>query len=194
MVSAFIRKGICIAIDPMNRGGPGYNACAILLNNEFERVYNKNDFSFGVKILNLYMLYGGTNWGNLGFAYGYTSYDYGGAIKEDRSIWREKYPELKLEANFLAASPAYLIAEPHNQTNHSEYANTNDLTVTALTTKTTSFWIVRQTNWTLTSILDYKLHVPTTAGNLTIPQLGGNLMLNGRDSKVRKGLRVPSLY
>lgn len=47
-------------------GGYGFNNCAILLNNEFERVFYKNDFSFGVAFLNLYMTYGGTNWGNLG--------------------------------------------------------------------------------------------------------------------------------
>lgn len=28
----------------------------MFLNAEFERVFNKNDFSFGVKILNLYMV------------------------------------------------------------------------------------------------------------------------------------------
>lgn len=32
---------------------------------------------------------------------GYTSYDYGSAISENREITREKYSELKLEANFL---------------------------------------------------------------------------------------------
>ena len=52
------------AFDPW--GGPGFNNCAILVNNEFERVFYKNDFSFGVTILNLYMVFGGTNWGNLG--------------------------------------------------------------------------------------------------------------------------------
>ncbi|GKZ39815.1 hypothetical protein AbraIFM66950_001273 [Aspergillus brasiliensis] len=164
--------------------GPGYNACAVLLNNEFERVFYKNDYSFGVKIFNVYMAFGGTNWGNLGFPEGYTSYDYGAAIKEDRSVWREKYSELKLQANFLAVSPAYLVAEPHNQTNQSQYANTNDLTVTAVTTNSTKFWVVRQTDYTSTQILNYQLHLPTSAGNLTIPYLGGSLTLNGRDSKI----------
>jgi hypothetical protein len=32
---------------------------------------------------------------------GYTSYDYGASITENREIYREKYSELKLEANFL---------------------------------------------------------------------------------------------
>jgi hypothetical protein len=41
---------------------------------------------------------------------GYTSYDYGASIAENREIYREKYSELKLEANFLKVSPAYLTA------------------------------------------------------------------------------------
>ena len=47
-------------------GGPGFAKCTALLNEQFERVFYKNDFSFGVTIFNIYMTYGGTNWGNLG--------------------------------------------------------------------------------------------------------------------------------
>ena len=39
--------------------------CAELLDSEFERVFYRNDHSFSVAILNLYMILGGTNWGNL---------------------------------------------------------------------------------------------------------------------------------
>ena len=38
------------------RGGATFENCAILLNNEFERVFYKNDYSFGVTIFNLYMV------------------------------------------------------------------------------------------------------------------------------------------
>lgn len=37
-------------------GGLGFDACSRLANHEFERVFYKNDFSFGVAILNLYMV------------------------------------------------------------------------------------------------------------------------------------------
>jgi hypothetical protein len=47
-------------------GGPGFGKCEVLLNAEFQRVFYKNDFSFGVTIFSIYMTYGGTNWGNLG--------------------------------------------------------------------------------------------------------------------------------
>jgi hypothetical protein len=35
---------------------------------EFERVFYKNNFASGIGIFSVYMIYGGTNWGNLGFA------------------------------------------------------------------------------------------------------------------------------
>lgn len=55
-------------------GGPGFAKCLTLVNEQYERVFYKNDFSFLVTIINYYMTYGGTNWGNLGHPGGYTSY------------------------------------------------------------------------------------------------------------------------
>jgi hypothetical protein len=78
------------------------------LNHEFERVFYKNNFAAATGLLNIYMIFGGTNWGNLGHAGGYTSYDYGAAISEDRTLTREKFSELKLEAQFLKVTPAFL--------------------------------------------------------------------------------------
>lgn len=43
-------------------GGLGFAKCAELTGPEFERVFYKNDFSFGVTIFNIYMTFGGTNW------------------------------------------------------------------------------------------------------------------------------------
>lgn len=46
-------------------GGSGFDKCTALLNEQFERVFYKNDFSFGVTVFNIYMTFGGTNWGNV---------------------------------------------------------------------------------------------------------------------------------
>lgn len=166
-------------------GGTGLDNCAELLNHEFERVFNKNDLSFGVKILNLYMIFGGTNWGNLGHPIGYTSYDYGASIAEDRTTTREKYRELKLEANFLKVSPAYLSAIPGNKTNaNGSYTGSGALAVTALVGNPTNFYVVRHAAYYSLESTDYQLTVPTSAGVVTIPQLGGQLTLHGRDSKI----------
>ena len=57
-------------------GGYGYNDTALRVGAEYERVFYKNYYSFGVKIFSVYMTAGGTNWGNMGYPQGYTSYDY----------------------------------------------------------------------------------------------------------------------
>ena len=131
------------------------------------------------------MTYGGTNWGNLGQSGGYTSYDYGAAISEDRTIFREKYHEAKLIAQFMVSSPAYLTAVPANLTN-SSYASTSAITTTLIFGDVTNFYVVRNSDFTTLASTPFKFTVSTkAAGNVTIPQLGGTLTLNGRDSKTR---------
>ncbi|KAL4914908.1 putative beta-galactosidase A [Aspergillus aurantiobrunneus] len=170
------------AFDPW--GGSGFEKCAALTGYEFERVFHKNTFSFGVAILGLYMTFGGTNWGNLGHPGGYTSYDYGSPIMETREITREKYSELKLLGNFIKSSPSYLLASPGALTN-TTYTNTAELTVTPLIGNDTgSFFVLRHSDYSSQGSTPYKLRLPTSAGQLMVPQLGGSLVLNGRDSKV----------
>lgn len=99
---------------------------------------------------------------------------------------REKYSELKLLGNFAKVSPSYLLATPGNSTT-STYTNTADLTVTPLlgnNSSASSFFVVRHTDYSSQDSVDYKLQVPTSAGPLTIPQLGESLTLSGRDSKI----------
>ena len=115
---------------------------------------------------------------------GYTSYDYGAAITEERGAWREKYSEEKLQANFLKVSPAYLTATPVLGSNGS-YGAPASIAVTPLLgngTKT-NFYVVRHADFSSTDNTNYTITVPTSAGNVTIPQLGGGLSLIGRDSK-----------
>ncbi|WYZ39133.1 hypothetical protein EsH8_III_001047 [Colletotrichum jinshuiense] len=165
-------------------GGPGFDQCAALLNHEFERVFYKNNMAAGVTLFNVYMIFGGTNWGNLGHPGGYTSYDYGAAIAEDRSVAREKYSELKLEAQFLKVSPTYLTARPGNLT-VGVYSGTTDLAVTPiLGNGTGSFFVVRHSNFSSLATTDYTLRLPTSEGNITVPQSGKLLQLTRRDSKV----------
>jgi hypothetical protein len=166
-------------------GGPGFDKCGVLVNAAFERVFYKNLYSFGVTILNLYMTYGGTNWGNLGHPGGYTSYDYAAVIREDRRVDREKYSEQKLQANFFKVSPAYLTAARGSASN-TTWTSSQALTVTPATSNTTNFYFVRHAKYNTLDSVTYKLNVHTAAfGNVTVPQVNGtSLTLNGRDSKI----------
>ncbi|RDA91222.1 hypothetical protein CP533_3404 [Ophiocordyceps camponoti-saundersi (nom. inval.)] len=165
-------------------GGYGLEQCSALVNHEFERVYYKNNMAAGVRIFSLYMIFGGTNWGNLGHPGGYTSYDYGACIRENGVIDREKYSELKLEAEFLRVSPGYLVTTPGDATRGVYSANQN-ITITPLLTQNAGgFFVVRHTDFANTKSASFTLSLPTSAGTLTIPQSGGVLTLPGRDSKV----------
>lgn len=165
-------------------GGVGFEKCANLLNMEFERVFYKNNYASGITILNLYMIFGGTNWGNIGHPAGYTSYDYGSVIREDRSVDREKYSELKLQANFLKVSPGYLIASAANSSSTGTYNTNSDIVTTPVIGPNGSFFVVRHSDYTSDDSSNYTLTLPTSQGTISIPQLGGSLSLNGRDSKV----------
>ncbi|KAF4554041.1 putative glycosyl hydrolases family 35 protein 3 [Elsinoe fawcettii] len=162
---------------------PPQDSCAELINHEAERVFYKNNFAAGISIFNIYMTYGGTNWGNLGQSGGITSYDYGAVIEEDRQITREKYSEAKLIAQSITRAPAYLEAIPGQATNAS-FTNNPAITVTQVAGNKTNFYVVRQTDYRSLGSTSYTFTVTTSAGNLTIPQLGGNLAINGRDSKI----------
>lgn len=100
-------------------------------------------------------------------------------------VTREKYSEAKLEANFVEASPAYLTCTPGNLTNGT-YTDTTQLSVTPMfgNGSDTNFYVLRHANYSNKATTPYKLKLPTSKGKITIPQLGGELTLVGRDSKV----------
>ncbi|KAF7595967.1 hypothetical protein BBP40_004113 [Aspergillus hancockii] len=164
-------------------GGVGSHIAAAYVGYEFERVIYKINYGVRIAIQSLYIIFGGTNWGNLGHPGGCTSYDVGAAIAENREVSREKYSELKLQANFLQESPAYLTSRPENGS-IGVYSDTRDILVTRLAGSPTGFYIVRHRDLESFSLTTYKLKVQTSVGSLTIPQLGGLLSLNGRDSKI----------
>ncbi|WP_079063285.1 beta-galactosidase [Streptacidiphilus griseoplanus] len=85
------------AFDPW--GGPGYDKCAELINDQFADVFYKQNIAVGATAQSFYMTYGGTNWGWLGMPENYTSYDYGAAIRETREL-DPKYYEDKLIGYF----------------------------------------------------------------------------------------------
>ncbi len=92
------------AFDPW--GGPGYDKCAQLINDQFANVFYKKNIAVGATAQSFYMTYGGTNWGWLGMPQNYTSYDYGAAIRETRQL-DPKYYEDKL-IGYLAQAVARL--------------------------------------------------------------------------------------
>ncbi|KAJ3523822.1 hypothetical protein NM208_g12305 [Fusarium decemcellulare] len=162
-------------------GGDGVDSCVALINHEFARVFNKLLYSMRVTVLNLFSEgLTGVIWGH---AKGYTSYDVGAAIAENRALDREKYSELKLQGYFLQSSPSYLTSSPDNGT-FGEFTDSRAVVVTHLKAEKTGYYVVRHTEHGTLASRHYSLRVPTSKGSFAIPQLGGTLSLNGRDSKI----------
>ncbi|KAJ7757393.1 glycoside hydrolase family 35 protein [Mycena maculata] len=187
--------------------GPGYDQCYQLINEQFANVYYKNNYASGAAIQNLYMTYGGTNWGNLHCTTIYSSYDYGAvrpvtilllpsiiailiiqAISEDRTL-TPKLDEIKLQAYFLHASPDYLlVGRVGNGTvgQGTAYSTSADIYTTNLESPASraNFYVVRQVTNTKITDTDFALRVNTSLeGEISIPK-GGNLTLAGRESKI----------
>lgn len=99
------------AFDPW--GGPGYDKCAQLINDQFANVFYKQNIAVGATAQSFYMTYGGTNWGWLSIPENYTSYDYGAAIRETGQL-DPKYYEDKLIGYFTHAVTPLTKTEPIN--------------------------------------------------------------------------------
>ncbi|KAG8734175.1 hypothetical protein FRC10_011921, partial [Ceratobasidium sp. 414] len=131
----------------------------------FANVFYKNNYAAGTYLQSLYM-----------------TYDYGAAISEDRSL-TAKFAEIKLQALFLHASPNYHLAGRIGT--GTSYTNSDRIFTTNLATPSgQSFYIVRQTTNANTDRVEFVLKVNTQAGELTIPQYGGSMALDGRESKI----------
>jgi hypothetical protein len=163
-------------------GGVGWDDCVKLTDVEFERVHYKNMFSFGITIFNIYMTFGGTNWANLGHPKGYTSYDYGTVIAEDRGVLRQKYSEAKIIATFVVSSPEYLEAVPDSRFTNGVYTTSKAIAATRLKGKKTQFLVLRHDDFHLRDAMaNYRIKLPDS--NLMVPQ-NGELVLRGRDAKM----------
>jgi beta-galactosidase GanA len=89
------------AFDPW--GGPGYERCRTLTGTAFQRMFYGNNIENQFTLQNLYMVYGGTSWGwQADPNVVYTSYDYGGALNEQREL-TEKVSVLKQQAYLVAS-------------------------------------------------------------------------------------------
>lgn len=82
----------------------GYACNAVQRGVGYQRLFYGTNLANGITLQSIYMGYGGTSWGWLPAPVVFTSYDYGAAIAEDRSL-RDKAAELKVIAGTIAAVP-----------------------------------------------------------------------------------------
>ncbi|KIJ39027.1 glycoside hydrolase family 35 protein [Sphaerobolus stellatus SS14] len=127
-----------------------------------------SNYASGVVYQNLYMTFGGINWGNFAELTVYTSYDYVAPIKEDRTLM-PKYSEIKLQSHFSHTSPDILVST--SSTAGTTFTNNTNVYTTLLTgaPSGSNLYVVRQTTNKNTSPVTFNLNIDTTQGALTIP-------------------------
>jgi beta-galactosidase GanA len=168
------------AFDPW--GGPGYDKCAMLINDQFGDVFYKSNIAQGVTFQNTYMVYGGTSWGWQAIPQNYTSYDYGAAITEGRQF-RPLYWEDKRVGYFTQTVRPLLKMQPGASATPSnpaliDIARTNPDDGTQL-------HHVRHRDSTATSRDETHLRLVIGDRRYDVPQEPGTaLVLNGRESKL----------
>ncbi|KZV68017.1 glycoside hydrolase family 35 protein [Peniophora sp. CONT] len=164
-------------------GGTGYEKYTTTLdNNEFEAIFYKDAYGQTATMFNIYMIFGGTNWGQTAEPTIYSSYDYGGALNENRVVTL-KMNEVRLQGAFLRVAReltgATLIS---NGTNYTSTPLIHTAELRNLESSS-SFYILRHNDSTSTEVTSTSLSVTTSEGNLEIPR-SGNITLTGRDSKI----------
>ncbi|KAJ3482157.1 hypothetical protein NLI96_g7176 [Meripilus lineatus] len=163
-----------------NRTGTGYEKYSgDLTDASYENVFYKDAYAQRATI---FMLFGGTNWGQTGEPTVYSSYDYGGGINENR-VAGPKMNEMRLQGLFLRVSrdilASNLIANGTNYTS-SPLIHTAELRNLQ---SNAAFYILRHNDATSTALTEFTLNISTSLGHIPVPS-AGLLTLNGRESKI----------
>ncbi|KIJ53974.1 glycoside hydrolase family 35 protein [Sphaerobolus stellatus SS14] len=172
------------SLDPW--GGAGYDGCEELTGPNFQDVFYKNNWASNAKLISYYMFYGGTSWGALPYPGVYTSYDYGGTIRENRALG-PKFDEIKRQALFLRSSPEFRKTDWIGNSSAGAVGINNVAAFATLLRNPdsgTGFYITRQNDSTSTANIAFTLSVSTSKGSMTLPQVSSSIELNGRQSKV----------
>ena len=147
-------------------GGP-QGGCGSTTGPDWVNVFYRNNIGQKASGVNLYMLFGGTNWGGLPIPEVGTSYDYSAPISETRLIG-DKYSETKLLSYFLrAAKDLTMVERAGNGTTKFTTSNAGVFAQALRNVETKShFYVVKHANTTLTSHLTFKLNMTTSLGHL----------------------------
>ena len=159
----------------------GFDQGLPLYSSEFERVYYLHNLAQGIKMINYYMVYGGTNWGYLAFPRAISSYDYYAAISEDRSLQEPKYSELKLLSHFVRSARSLAKTWIVGSSNSSYTSAPGVIQVDEMRNPDdqAGFYIVRHANSSSIDTTSFNLTVKHENGSVDLP-----MILRGRDSKV----------
>ncbi|GAB1726245.1 hypothetical protein NU195Hw_g5330t1 [Hortaea werneckii] len=157
-----------------------YDECTTELSPAFPDVYYKNMVGQQLTLLNLYMAFGGTNWGNLAAPVVYTSYDYSAPLRETREV-RNKFKQTKLLGLFTRVSKDLLKTEMEsNGTGNAVSSSDIYSWVLRNGENGAGFYTVQQQETPSRAVVSFDAYLNTSAGMVTVP----GVELNGRQSKI----------
>lgn len=150
-------------------GGYFYDQCKAEQSPEFADVYYKNNIGSRVTLQNIYMVFGGTNWGHSAAPVVYTSYDYAAPLRETREI-RDKLKQTKLLGLFTRVSSDLL--QTYMEGNGTGYTSEDSIFTWALRNPSTQagFYVLAHSKSSSREVTTTSLDVNTTAGMYTQEQ------------------------
>ncbi|KAI3575903.1 glycoside hydrolase superfamily [Fusarium oxysporum f. sp. albedinis] len=156
--------------------------CSETMGPDWVNLFYRHNLAEKVTAVNIYMAYGGTNWGNIGFPEVGTSYDYSAPIHENRLIG-DKFNEGKLFGLFVRVARDFV--KVNRVGNSTDYTTDEDIFTSELRNADTNaaYYVVRHQDSTSTAETKFRLKVSTEAGNLTV-LTSGSITLKNRESKV----------
>ncbi|KAF2092623.1 hypothetical protein NA57DRAFT_69687 [Rhizodiscina lignyota] len=162
-------------------GGPFFDQCVgTYLAPEYADVFYKTLLGQRVTLFNLYMTYGGTNWGHSAAPVVFTSYDYDAPLRETREI-RDKFRQMKLVGLFTRVSTG--LRKTYMESNGSGNAvDTTAVYTFVLRNPDThaGFYFADHTNSETRDTTTFAITLVTSAGNVTVPKIE----LQGRQSRI----------
>ncbi|KAH8683399.1 glycoside hydrolase superfamily [Tricladium varicosporioides] len=163
-------------------GGPE-GGCVNTTGPDWVNVFYRHNIAQKISAMNIYMIFGGTNWGGLPMPMIATSYDYSAPISEARTLG-DKYHETKLFGMFIRAARDLTKVDRIN--NNTAYASTTAIFTTELRNPDTNgaFYVTAHTLSPSKDLTPFRLNVSTSEGAFSIPQYAKDIVLNGRESKI----------
>ncbi|KAL0570112.1 hypothetical protein V5O48_011850 [Marasmius crinis-equi] len=164
-------------------GGPE-GGCPDNIGWNFVSMFYRHLMAERITMVNLYMLFGGTNWGGLATNVVATSYDYSAPIQETRQLG-DKYYETKLIGLFFRTAEDLVMTDrtPFS----TSYTTVANVGATELRNPETQagFYVTRQSDMDSKTTVNFRVKVSTkSAGNLTVPVFSDPIQLAGIQSKI----------
>ncbi|KAK7987585.1 Gti1/Pac2 family-domain-containing protein [Apiospora arundinis] len=157
-----------------------YDECKTEHDPAFADVYYKNNIGQRVTLHNIYMAYGGTNWGQSAAPQVYTSYDYSAPLRETRQQG-DKLFQTKLIGLFTRVSSDLLKTDMvGNGTGYRVSSQAAYSWVLKNPDTGTGFHVVQQNKTPSRENISFSVDLDTSAGPVKIPKVE----LGGRQSKI----------